>query len=415
MEVNHTNYKVDIISDLSQKILSNLSVQDVVQSAVDNVVDKFNFLGGIILLTDKNKLYAKTISSNKRSRNFIKLLGGPITELKIDLKQNIANEIVQSILNKEVRTSNNLYDFTQGVLNKPVTKTAEIITGTKSSIAIPLIYGHKSIGALYFARDVKSDFKDILAELLLVSNLISVAIINARNYQELEEALRSEKDMMDIMAHELKTPLTVVKNSIELMDLKFTKNKPEDKKILTLVRLIKSNIDKEISLLENILASAKLENTEVEIEDVDLKEMLEMSYESFKSIAKEKNLEFTLKLGDLVKIKTDKVKLQQVIDNFISNAIKYTPEGYVEIGASKKGKFIEVYVKDSGEGISENDIKHIGKKFFRVDKEELKLERPSGTGIGLYVSFDIIRKLGGTYKIESEVGKGSTFSLKLKI
>lgn len=110
------------------------------------------------------------------------------------------------------------------------------------------------------------------------------------------------------------------------------------------------------------------------------------------------------------------------MDNFLSNALKYTQEGTVEITPSIENDMGCVAVKDSGIGISKEDLQHLGKKFFRAKqyiKESTnptqKVVRPGGTGLGLYVVFELIKLMRGTKKIESEVGKGSTFTFCIPI
>jgi len=241
--------------------------------------------------------------------------------------------------------------------------------------------------------------------------------INDKN-KELAEALRKEKDMMDILAHELKTPLTVVKNGIDLMDLKLQKLNINDPGVERAMTLMKANITKEISLLESILASSKLDNSELKLnmEKVSANDIVLNTYESFKVEADRKKLKLSLTpLDDKMHILADPIRVQQVLDNFVSNAIKYTRKGSVEIGAFDRGQFIEFFVKDTGEGIPKESLDNLGKKFYRVEKSgsDGKKNRPPGTGIGLYVAFRLIRSISGKYDIESQVGKGSTFKFSL--
>ena len=121
-------------------------------------------------------------------------------------------------------------------------------------------------------------------------------------------------------------------------------------------------------------------------------------------------------------IVADRAKIEEVIGNLITNAIKYSEHGTIEISTEKMDKEIIVHVKDEGTGIQQEDIPGLFQKFHRLhnyignpsDPQHL-LVRPGGTGLGLYVVKGIIEKHGGKVWVESEVGKGSTFSFSLPI
>jgi len=122
----------------------------------------------------------------------------------------------------------------------------------------------------------------------------------------------------------------------------------------------------------------------------------------------------------------DRIRLPEVVDNLLSNAVKYTQKGYVEltIDSDTDDKFIIVKVKDSGPGMPKEAIPHLGTKFFRVqqhlekvhkdvEKGSTQIVRPGGTGLGLYVTFGLVKMMNGSVTVESELGKGSTFTIKI--
>ena len=408
---------IRLISELSSSILNKNSVQDVLQTAVNRSVDKLDFIGAIIFLVDEDKkLYAKTISAGNISQKLIKLLQNPVTEIKLDIESESNNFLVQSVVNKEVRKSDSLFDFTNGFLIKSVSKTAEFITGAKSCICVPLVNKEICLGTVLFIDRERTDFSEKIENLKLLANLISIGIINAKNYEDLSESLRTQKEMMNVLAHEIKTPLTVIKNSVELLDVKVSEELAIDEKIPKLIKMIKRNIDKEVYLLNSVLNSAKVDNDTLEFlfDKVEIPKILNDEFQFFKVEAKSKGLDFYISSAPKITIETDEMRLSQVLGNLISNAIKYTDSGEVEIGAAKRGKFIEFYVRDTGQGISREDVKKLGKKFFRIESENPS-NSYNGTGIGLYIAFGIIKKLGGTYNIKSSLGKGSRFSFKLPI
>lgn len=115
----------------------------------------------------------------------------------------------------------------------------------------------------------------------------------------------------------------------------------------------------------------------------------------------------------------DRSQMQEIVDNLISNAVKYTDKGWIDIFVENDGDFVKFKIVDTGIGIAEEDQVNLGKKFYRVgphvsDESRLyNVVRPGGTGLGLYVTFNLVRKQGGTVSVESEPGKGSTFTFSI--
>src|SRR5262249_33991502 len=142
-----------------------------------------------------------------------------------------------------------------------------------------------------------------------------------------------------------------------------------------------------------------------------------------KTAAEQKGLklDYTPPAGDIFTY-ADRTRTQEVVDNFLSNAVKYTDKGTIKVDVWKDGSFGWIRVKDSGIGISEDDLKNLGKKFFRAKQytpggvtKEANIVRPGGTGLGLYVTFDLIRIMGGTLYINSKIGDGSSFTFSLPL
>ena len=234
-----------------------------------------------------------------------------------------------------------------------------------------------------------------------------------RKVKQLEEARRKENDMIDIMGHELRTPATVIKLNIGLLEKYINSNPEEFKKYLD---RIGSAVETEIGLINTLLTSAKLEGNKVEIKHnkIDLKEEIEMSIHGHEKELKE-GVTFNKNIDkDLPYVYADKIRVAEVLNNLISNAIKYTDKGNISVIAKTKGEYVIVSVKDTGQGISKEDLERLGQKFYRVNNYlESEIVRPGGTGLGLYITFGLVRLMGGSMNVQSEVGKGSTFTFTL--
>ena len=233
--------------------------------------------------------------------------------------------------------------------------------------------------------------------------------------KELEEARRKENDMIDIMGHELRTPATIVKLNAEMLRKYIDSNPEEYAKYLDRIR---KAIDTEIGLINTLLTSTKLEGNKVEIrrEKVDIKESIEMSVHGNESDLKDGVKIYTDIEEGLPFAYADKVRVIEVLNNLISNAVKYTDKGRIDVQARRIGENIEIIVKDTGKGIPKEDFPKLGSKFYRTNNYlGSDIVRPGGTGLGLYIIFGLARLMGGDIKVESELGKGSVFTFTVPV
>lgn len=230
---------------------------------------------------------------------------------------------------------------------------------------------------------------------------------------ELQEARRKENDMIDIMGHELRTPATVVKLNIELLE-KYIKDNPQE--FSRYIDRIKQAVETEIGLINTLLTSAKLEGNKVEIrhEKVNIKDEIEMSIHGHERDIKEGISVYTNIDNNLPYVYADRIRVAEVLNNLISNAIKYTDKGNILVSAISGDNNIIISIKDTGKGISQEDLEKLGEKFYRVNNYlESDIVRPGGTGLGLYITFGLVRLMGGEIKVQSVVGEGSTFTFTL--
>lgn len=239
-------------------------------------------------------------------------------------------------------------------------------------------------------------------------------------YDELKAVRERERDMMDIMGHELRTPLSIIKITLGALKMKAEKEKEnfEAKVFLDAYPKLNTAIKREIELLETMLTSTKIDASKMEfnLEDVDMHDVVEDSILGHKERADSKGLEvnFHEDKGEYHAF-VDKVRIGEVIDNIVSNAVKYTEEGHVDIElSSTEDDMIHIVVSDTGPGIPKRALNRLGEKFYRVkqyiegeDGVTREIVRPGGTGLGLYVTFNLIKLMKGRYKVESEVGKGT--------
>jgi signal transduction histidine kinase len=213
------------------------------------------------------------------------------------------------------------------------------------------------------------------------------------------------------MSHELRTPLNSIIGftGIILQGMSGEINSEQEKQLT----LVKNSANHLLALINDIIDISKIEADKVEItiEEFDLSMLAQEIKDSFAVVAGKKGLELLLQTPTLI-IKSDRRRTEQILVNFISNAVKFTDKGEIEIKIVKKDKMVEMSVKDKGIGIKKEDMDKLFKTFSRIPVKDRIIE---GTGLGLYLSKKIADLLGGEIKAESEFGKGSVFTLTLPL
>ena len=236
---------------------------------------------------------------------------------------------------------------------------------------------------------------------LIMENLNKMAVELQKN-----EVLKT--DFISNVSHEIKTPLAVIQNYATLLQDDTLDSETRKNHAKTLIAASKRITD----LITNILKLNKLENQEIQEkhERFNLTEALSESVVEFETIIEKKKLELNCDFDD-VNIFSSKSLLEIVWNNLISNAIKFTPEnGKIDIILKRKGKDAEIKVADTGCGMTSEVGAKIFEKFYQGDTSH----STQGNGLGLALVKKVIDILGGEISVQSEVNKGSTFTILLK-
>ncbi|WP_207420701.1 PAS domain-containing sensor histidine kinase [Desertivirga brevis] len=231
-----------------------------------------------------------------------------------------------------------------------------------------------------------------------------------RENEFMKMLLEKKDEFMSVASHELKTPITTLKASLQILCRLIEQHKDEN---VLLVFAMKANqqVNKVIRLISDLMDNAKIQAGKINL-NIDpflLSEVIDDCI-AFQTGGHEIIVHNNVNEP----IEGDKHRIEQVLTNFLSNAIKYSPSGKeIIITANREDEEVKVKVRDFGIGIPPSKIDHVFDRFFRVDD---KSQEFSGLGLGLYISAEIIKKHGGTYGVVSEPGKGSTFwfSIPLK-
>ena len=230
---------------------------------------------------------------------------------------------------------------------------------------------------------------------------------------ELERANQMKDEFLGFVAHELKTPVNVIKGYSEiLLDKTLGQiNNKQESAIETIIR----NSDDVSNLIYGLLDVERLEAGLVKVDsaETDLVKFIEDLRAAYDTpMVKELSLEWDYP-SDLPRIRTDGEKLKHILQNLISNAVHYTDKGHITVSVrySLEASKVEFRVMDTGIGISEDELAHIFEVFHQGKNDQPR--RPGGVGLGLYIVKKFTELLGGKIEVDSKPGKGSAFTFTL--
>ena len=231
-----------------------------------------------------------------------------------------------------------------------------------------------------------------------------------RMVEELGSIETLKTDFFSNVSHEIKTPIAVIQSSAEL--LQDTELSEEER--LEYISIIMEASKKLSTLITNILKLNKLENQNIQplISKFNLCDQLCKCALQFESQWEKKNIQFEVEIDDFVIIEADESLLELVWTNLLSNAIKFTQsKGKILLKQTIEYDSVIVSIKDTGCGMSKETIKHIFDKFYQGDTSH----STEGNGLGLAIAYRIIEMMNGTLSVESELGSGSTFTVRLPV
>lgn len=267
--------------------------------------------------------------------------------------------------------------------------------------------------------EVIEETKNRLTAILALVNLGILALSAGAGYFLAGKTLKPIKEMVDEQgrfitdaSHELRTPLTSLKSEIEV------NLRDKDLNIRQARKLLESNLEEVNNLQylsDNLIKLTQYEKSNGSIlEEINLSEVVIEAIKKVTNLAKNQNINIKNNIKDQ-KILGDKQSLIEMFVIFLDNAIKYSSKGKtVTLTSEKLDGWVEIQIKDQGFGVDEKDIPHLFDRFYRADKSRTKGD-VSGYGLGLSIARQIVDKYHGSIKVESEVGRGTTFSIKLPL
>lgn len=226
------------------------------------------------------------------------------------------------------------------------------------------------------------------------------------------ELSKIKDEFVYIISQKLKKPIQEINKSLEGIISGYSNSL--DSESNELLKLTEVNSDRLDSLLNDLLDVSKIEqgSLPIHLTDVSIKPIVGEVISTLLLDANSKRISIINRINEEIAAKADLDRLKEVLVNLIGNAIKYTPEGgKITVEASKENDLVTIKVSDNGIGISDEDQKHLFEKFYRVENERTQYIK--GSGLGLFITKQLIEKMGGRINFVSKVGEGSSFYFTL--
>ncbi len=348
----------------------------------------------------------------------------------LTLINNLADAIISTDENGIVRVYNasslSLLDTNNNLNGRNIDEILHLMDGDKKRVSL-LKEMQKSRGVVV-RDDMTITFSDDIVRLEVTYSPIRGTFSRTRGGDNEDgyviimrditksKSLEEERDeFISVISHELRTPITVVEGTVSNVQLMMERPDIPPQRLKDSLMVAHDQVVFLAKMVNDLSTLSRAERGVADTaEDINVRILIDDIYNEYAPEAKDKNLHFDLDTSpSLGTINASKLYVQELLQNFVTNAIKYTNEGNVTLIVTKHKDTVEFAVKDTGIGISKSDQSKIFNKFYR--SEDYRTRETGGTGLGLYVALKLAKKLGCHIELTSRLNHGSTFSFSLPL
>ena len=409
--------QLSVLNAIGAAVSQSLELEVVLKKALEKMIEALNFDACWIYMLDSAE-----------------------TELRLLAQQGLGEETARSMDRRKltagisgtiVETGKPLVfdDINAGQYRQISRKNTIATLGFAGAAGFPIKAGDKTIGVLHLAtRTTRRFTPDELQLIESIAHEIGVAAENAQLFaqvnqktaelgqmnQELEEANHAKSEFISAMSHELRTPLNVIMGNAELTgDGFFGDINPEQKRAMTQIRHHSQFL---LKLVNDVLALSRLDakKMSMELTNVDINEVVAHAQSHIDQLNRQNRLQVTWEVEkDIPTIVTDVTKLEEIFQNLIGNAFKFTPHGRIDLRVRNLRDLarVEFTIADTGIGIEEQDMERIFSAFEQI--REAHTGDFNGVGLGLNIVKKYLDLMKGDIRVKSQVGEGTTFTFSL--
>ncbi|MEO8580963.1 MAG: GAF domain-containing sensor histidine kinase [Patescibacteria group bacterium] len=426
LELVNANKEMTLLQRLYESMAVKLNLEELTQEFIEIIVKQLNFPGGLVTIRQPGKQSLQYLASDfeKKNQDIHKIFHSKQADMHVSLHHD-TNLLVKAFHQQKELTTEDPLKVLVPLLSPENAKIIAEKGEFTSAITYPLSFGTHQIAALsiFFRRNV-SELSHFEREVLnRVATVFGVALDRVMIYQDLKSANKKLKmldklkdEFVSIASHELRTPLTAVKGYLWLALNKSPT--PLAKEVETNLKIAHDSTERLSRMVEDMLTISRIEGNrlKLEVEEFDLSELTKQVYDELSIRASTKHIDFTVNLPPTpIHYKGDKEKIRECIINITGNALKFTPEqGKISITLAQVRESITIKIADTGPGISAEDKHKLFQKFSKLDSSYQKVKE-SGTGLGLYITKQIIDMHGGSITVDSQLGEGTTFGIVLPL
>jgi signal transduction histidine kinase len=413
-----------LLNGIAEKILMNVSLEDLTTSIMSAIQTHLKSFGGVILLIDEENKNLKLHSFSRLPliKKALQLVPQNIFGIKypLDIPDLL---IAEPVKRNNIVQSEHLRDFFYPVF-KPakLLDTIQKILGVKMCIGIPIRIQGIVRGVFFIAAQEKNISETQYITMQFFANLSGLALENKLKLDEIRERYEMEKETTSILSHELKTPIAIAHHSAQtiLMTLEKYKDSVDKKSIAELLKTardVQHGMDRLARICTSIFNLREVENrVPRDIHLIDLKKQCGQILYTHERKAHEKGLDFKFQLEENKnKYHGAIIQLEQIMTILLDNAVKYTEKGRITVESRFRNKKLICTVTDTGIGIPEHQRHLVFNRFYRNPKRG-KINQIEGLGLGLYIAQKIIKEIKGSIEIDQNPeGRGTRFTVKIPL
>ena len=409
-ELGRSVEELRALGEVSRAVNSTLDLETVLSTIVAKAVPLSGTEAGAIYVFDERQRELHLRATYGMDQDLIDTLA----RQRIRLDEAI---VAQALAHREPVQIADLKEQLTSAVNEIILRA-----GFRALLVAPLLRGEEIVGTLVVRRRTPGAFRQNTVDLIKTFATQSVlAIQNARLFHEIEDkgrqlelASKHKSQFLANMSHELRTPLNAILGYTELILDSIYGEAPE--KMRSVLERVQTNGKHLLGLINDVLDLSKIEAGQLTLSlaDYSVAELVQGVYVAVEPLAAQKNLALATRVAKgLPAGHGDDRRLAQVLLNLVGNAIKFTEKGEVAIEASISDGYFRIAVRDSGHGIAAADQAKIFEEFQQVDNSSTR--QTGGTGLGLAISKRIVEMHGGRILVDSELGKGSTFTISIPV